>query len=718
MALNPAIASEDKVLGTWGDAITLTRKPSGVAYLAIDVKGLSNTLSSHVLDCFTASFKKINEEKDLKGILLHSPKDGIFITGADIKEIVKFEDQAAARSLSSRGHKFLTSVIDTPLPVVAAVDGACLGGGLELVLCLDKILAADTASTIFGLPEVTIGLIPGLGGTQRLPRRVGYRKAVDMILSGSTLKPAEALEVGLIDRVVVAEDLLAEAEKTVLALFEKDFDSKKYRVIEEAKVEEAEGGAKKRAMVLKSSKRAVRMRASDNYPAPALAIEVMETGFNEGLEAGLAAEIEAFSKVAVSDTARNMINFYFHKEMASQMAIRAASKFGTPETVAIIGSGFMGRGIAELCLENGLKVLIRASSEEKSEQELERLKKRFPELTEEKLISVTDLKQLREADLVIESIYENLEAKQKLIEEIWPHLGEKTILASNTSSIPVERLANFAGDPTRFIGLHFFSPINLMPLVEAIVPEKADKTALNRGLAFVSKLGKVPVSVADSPGFIVNRLLTCYLTEALHILVAGTPVQWIDTAARQYGMPFGPLELLDDLGWGLSQAVSECVSDAFGERIKLPKEIYFPIDAGFDGKSNNKGIYVWESNGKKAGVNAYVQESMGAVSSDEEPTPEEITKIQAALFLPMIDEASRILEDKVVKKPRDIDLALIIGAGYPPFRGGLLRSADKMGIDHVIEGLERIYSDKNQRREISNLLREMHNIGRKFYSLS
>ncbi|HMO22919.1 MAG TPA: 3-hydroxyacyl-CoA dehydrogenase family protein, partial [Candidatus Melainabacteria bacterium] len=201
-------------------------------------------------------------------------------------------------------------------------------------------------------------------------------------------------------------------------------------------------------------------------------------------------------------------------------------------------------------------------------------------------------------------------------------------------------------------------------------------------------------------------------------LVAGTPVQWIDTAARQYGMPFGPLELLDDLGWGLSQAVSESVSDEFGERIKLPKEIYFPIDAGFDGKSNNKGIYVWESNGKKAGVNAYVQESMGAVSSDEEPTPEEITKIQAALFLPMIDEASRILEDKVVKKPRDIDLALIIGAGYPPFRGGLLRSADKMGIDHVIEGLERIYSDKNQRREISNLLREMHNIGRKFYSLS
>lgn len=719
--MSRAITSEEKAYEfSWGDAINLVKKPSGIALLSIDVSGLSNTLSSFVLDCFTQSVEEVKKDPSVKALVLHSPKADIFITGADIKEIAKFEDQQAARSLSSRGHKFLNEVLELNIPTVAAVDGVCLGGGLELILCLDKRIATDSTSTVFGLPELTIGLLPGLGGTQRLPRLIGYRKAIDLILSGSTVNAAEALELGLVDSVTDSANLIemAEAEALKLAETQGGFDRKQYRSKIEARVEEADGGSKKRAQAIKLSKRAVRMRANpDHYPAPGKVVEVIDIGLTRGIEAGLEAEIEAFSQVAASETARNMIGFYFHKEMASQMAIRAAKKFSAPENIAIIGSGYMGKGIADLALESGLNVMVRGSSREKSEAEAQRLKKKYPEAEKEQIQPILDLADLKMADLVIETVYENRETKEKVIEEISANISDQCIFASNTSSIPLSQLSGCARVPENFIGLHFFNPIGLMPLVEVISQEKTSREAYNKTLACVGKLGKVPVSVKDSPGFVVNRLLTCFITESIRMATCGIPVNWTESVVKKYGMPFGPYELLDDLGWSLSRAVSECVADNIGDRLRLPDKMYLAINRGYEGKENNEGCFIWEDNSKKLDFNPGFLECLGARVAEEEPGPEDSKLIIDWLFLTLIDEAARCLEEKVVKKPRDIDLALITGAGYPPFRGGLLRQADKMSIEYVITNLEKVYTDYKLERDISNLLTEMHNIGRKFYSL-
>lgn len=721
------MATEEKANEySFGDVIKLVKKqPSGIALLSIDVSGLSNTLSSFVLDCFMQSLEEIKKDPSLKALVLHSPKPDIFITGADIKEIAKFEDENAARSLSSRGHAFLKEVLALDIPTVAAIDGACLGGGLEMVLCLDKRIASKSSSTIFGLPELTLGLLPGLGGTQRLPRLVGYRKAIDLILSGGTIGAREALDIGLVDDLEDSETLLARAEKEALKLAspeEGEFDREKLLTEREARAEEIDGGSSARAKAIKLSKRAIRMRANPaHYPAPGKVIEVIEVGLNEGIEAGILAEIDAFSHLASSETARNMIAFYFQKEMASQTALRATKKFSPPGKIAIVGSGYMGKGIAELALEAGFQIMVRGSNAEKSEAEAIRLKKKFPQYgqdsPDERISPVLELEELVDADMVIETVYENLEIKREVIEEISKYISDRCIFASNTSSIPVSHLGKFARIPENFIGLHFFNPINLMPLIEVISYDQTNKDTYNKTMAFVGKLGKVPVSVNDSPGFVVNRLLTCFITESIRMATRGIPVNWTEAAVKRYGMPYGPYELLDDLGWSLSRAVSECVADNIGERLRLPDEMYLAIAKGYEGKENNKGCYLWEDHSKKIDFNPEFLECLNARVDENEPGPEDLELIINWLFLTMIDEAARCLEEKVVKKPRDIDLALVTGAGYPPFRGGILRQADKIGIENVITNLEKVYTDYKLERDISNLLREMHNIGRKFYSL-
>lgn len=714
------VVAESKIeLGSWMDSLTLSKLPSGVAVLELHVKGSTNSLSSQVLDSFVKALKVVDSDHSIKALILTSGKEEMFITGADIKEIAKLESEAAGKDLAKRGQNFFNALTEIHCPTVSAVHGICLGGGLELIMCSDKRIASDSKNTEFGLPELSLGLIPGLGGTQRLPRLIGFRKAIDMILSSEAIPVKQALELGLIDKIVNENELLAEAEKLALELHGSKFDKKAHLEKVYKEVEEKDGGIKKRQSILKMSQRVVRMRGGEHYPAPPKAVNAIKVGFEEGIEKGLEAEVDAFGILACSEESRNLISFYFSKEMASQMAKRNTNKCNPPKTIAIIGSGFMGKGIAELLIQKGFDVILQGSNEEKSAKAVDQIKGKLKSKENDlgAIRKSSGWSDLKSADIVIESVTEDLAVKKEVLAEIEKNLGDNAIICSNTSSIPLSSLSDSLKHRDRLVGVHFFNPITLMPLIEVISLSETSKDTQVRAMSLVSLLKRVPVQVKDSPGFVVNRLLTCYITEAVRMAISGIPLNWIDDAAKKFGMPLGPFELLDELGWGLSRAVSNSLASGFGKRLKLPEEMDKPISLGYEGKQNNIGCYLFEDKSKNLGLNPEFVKFLGGRTSSDSPEDKDIEDIQDWLFLTMVDEAARCLEEKVVRKARDIDLALVTGAGFPPFRGGLLRYADKVGIDYVIENLERVYIDNKQDRQVSNFLKDMHNIGRKFYSL-
>lgn len=705
---------DETLLGSWGKELELTVRESQVGYLTINVPGRANTLTSEIIEYIDHAIE-LAARSDLKGLVFASGKHDIFIAGADIKEILTVKEASVARNLAERGHAVFKKILALPFPTVSAIHGICLGGGLEFILCSDGRLATPAPHTLIGLPEVNIGLIPGLGGTQRLTARVGLKSALDFILSGEPKSSEECLSVGLIDEIVDEEKLLEKAEEMALALAATDFDRKKLREERARAMEEADGGEKKRLMLLKTSERVIRIRTGGHYPAPRLVLEVIRTGLEQGEEKGFAAEIEGFSKMAVSSVAKNMINVYFTREMAAQTAQRALEKSVPITELGILGSGVMGRGIAETAINAGLSVVIKGSSDEKSEAEAERLRKRLPEGSGAS-VAAGDPARISKADIIIESVNEDLKLKKELIAKL--HLSEDSILATNTSSFSIAEIASFSNRPENVLGLHFFSPVDRMPLVEVITHEGTDAGVQRRATGLIGRLGKVPIVVKDSPGFLVNRLLCIFLLEASRMLDEKVPLNWIDSVSTKFGMPMGAFELCDELGWGLITSVARLLHDKFGERMLPPAVMDRAMTMGIDGKKTNAGCYLWEDSNRKLSINGDFIEKADVRTSEEPVNDATALEIQDRLILPMIDEAARCLEEKVVRKARDIDLAIIIGAGFPPFRGGLLRYADELGIDYVVRGLDRIYANHEPKRTVSSLLIEMQQAGRKFYSLS
>ncbi|MCA9802324.1 MAG: enoyl-CoA hydratase/isomerase family protein [Cyanobacteria bacterium HKST-UBA02] len=707
---------DETLLGSWGKELNLTVRDSQVGYLTLNVPGRANTLTSEIIDYMDHAIE-LASRSDLKGLVFASGKHDIFLAGADIKEILAVREESVTRNLAERGHTVFKKILALPFPTVSAIHGICLGGGLEFVLCSDGRLATSAPHTLIGLPEVNIGLIPGLGGTQRLTARVGLKSALDFILSGEPKGAEECLSIGLIDEIVEDENkLLDRAEEMVLSMAARDFDRRKLREERARAMEEADGGEKKRQMLLKTSERVIRIRTGGHYPAPKLVLEVIRIGLEQGEEKGLAAEIDGFAKMAVSNIARNMINVYFTREMAAQTAQRALEKSAPVTELGIMGSGVMGKGIAETAINAGLSVVIRGSSDEKTEAEAERLSKKLHEGSDASVTAAGDLARMSKADIILESVNEDLKLKKELIQKL--ELTESNILATNTSSFSIAEIAAFSNRPENILGLHFFSPVDRMPLVEVITHEGTDAGVQRRATGLIGRLGKVPIVVKDSPGFLVNRLLCIFLLEASRMLDEKVPLNWIDSVSTKFGMPMGAFELCDELGWGLITSVARLLHEKFGERMLPPAVMDRAMTMGIDGKKTNAGCYLWEDSNRKLSINQDFIEKADVRTSDEPVEEAKALEIQDRLILPMIDEAARCLEEKVVRKARDIDLAIIIGAGFPPFRGGLLRYADELGIDYVVQGLERIYANHEPKRSVSSMLLEMQQAGRKFYSLS
>lgn len=720
--MSQVVSEKDITLGAWGN-ITLIRRESGVCILYFNTPGGANTLSYEVMKNFDEAVDFVRRDADTKALIFSSPKPDMFIAGADIREISKLENLDAARYLVDYGQELFRRIVALPQPTVAAINGVCLGGGFEITLCCDRRIASYGKSTFFGLPEVTIGLVPGLGGTQKLPRIIGLKPTIDMLLSGIPIEIPEALELGLIDKAVEHDKLLDEAEKIALELVHSRIDRQAEWNAREARVEEKDGGLDKRKSLLKISNRAVQIKTKGFYPAPKKALEIIGKGLEDGLEAGMRYEAEAFAELASSTTARNLINVYFSREMATQTALRAIEKYGEVKELGIIGSGTMGTALAELALAKNINLTVQGSSPEKSEAHAERLRKRVADIKNgsgkgsEITAAITD-DDFHHSQFIVEAIKEDVDAKNKLVFEISRAIGPDCIIASNTSSFPISHLAQMSNKPDRVVGLHFFNPIDRMPLVEVITHERTNADVLKRAIAFVGQIGKVPVVIKDSAGFLVNRLFVSYFFEATLLAVEGVPINWVDEAVVNFGMPMGPFALLDELGWTLTMGVGDVVNKKFGERLKPPfnihRDMYKLIDELGDDKAK---FYLVDDSGKRLGINESTISKLPAKLSSENSSEADQKNICERLFLPMVDEASRCLEEKVVRKARDVDLAVIIGAGFPAFRGGLLRYADDLGIDYVVTRLEEIYSQTGERRTVSKMLKDMQQVGRRYYGL-
>ncbi|MBY0357830.1 MAG: enoyl-CoA hydratase/isomerase family protein [Candidatus Obscuribacterales bacterium] len=724
-------------------------RPSGVALIMLDCFGRYNVLGRNAITKLGAIVNKIKNEPKIKAALLISGKPESFIIGADLQEIRQAKDQEELLLLSQNGQELVASIAEIGKPLVAAINGTCLGGGLELALACHGRVATNEPETIIGLPETKIGLIPGLGGTQRLPRIIGLKSALELILSGDPISAEQAFNIGLVDKLVASDYLIDEAESYALQLLESG--QWQQRLVNKEALPaavEAETGIKATShckvglnqeqanKLLKITERAVRLRTKGNYPAQLQVLEAIKEGLLLGLERGMNLEAKIFSELAASKIAANLISLSINTEIAKQQALSLCDKYpqAEVETVAIIGAGKMGMSLATLSAANGLQVIVRTGSDKIAAvkedlkvwaQKISHYQKSQVAEADDAVLSGEELlasinvtdddKILETADLILECVKEDLEIKKTVLSRSDQARNEDSTIASNTSGLSIADLSRSVSKPENFIGLHFFHPVDRMPLVEIVSDKKTNKHTIARAAHFVSVLDKIPLIVKDGPGFLINRLLTAYLVEFSRMMSVA-PLNWIEAAAIDFGMPIGPMQLMDEIGIDVALSVANNLQERIGKSMTLPNMFYKVRDTGVLGRKSGTGFYVWEGD-KKQSVSPEIL-SIGCRVVDEPCPPEEKLLLAERLILPMIDEAACCLEERIVSRPREIDVAVVLAFGFPSFRGGLLRYADSLGIDFICQRLEHWYANPDNPREVSKLLRKYQTTKRNFYSLS
>jgi 3-hydroxyacyl-CoA dehydrogenase/enoyl-CoA hydratase/3-hydroxybutyryl-CoA epimerase len=609
-----------------------------------------------------------------KGVVLISAKPNIFIAGANIQELAGIRDARHAEELSRAGHHVFNKIEELGVPTVAAIDGACLGGGLELALACRYRVATDNPKTIVGLPETQLGIIPGWGGTQRLPRLVGLKTALDLILPGKTLDAVRANRIGLVDDVVPPVLLRDRAAAVALG-----------RITPRRRAFFISNKWPARNIVAGLARRAVMARTRGLYAAPLKALDAAVTGLDLNLHHG-ALELEArlFSEVAATSQSRNLVRVFFLREKHAKLTLpvpaESKSKLPVIRKVGVIGAGVMGAGIAQWCAARGFVVRLKDINPEYVAGGIKRIAAVFEEGVKRRKLTAlqaaqgmarvhptTDDTGFDTCDLVIEAVLENIEVKRKVFAALQPLLKRHGVLASNTSAIPIDQLAAASGNPDRFVGLHFFNPVHRMPLVEIVRGEKTSPETLAAAVEFAKQLKKIPVIVKGTPGFLVNRLLMPYLNEAGRLLEEGVALETIDNAMLAYGWPMGPLRLIDEIGIDVAFDVGTELAGAFPDRMQLAGILRKLHEAGLKGRKGGEGFYVFK--GKKTAPNPRLRAWLGetALTMANEP-------LQHRLMNVMYQEAKRCLDERVVETEDDIDAAMIFGTGYPPFRGGLMWS--------------------------------------------
>jgi 3-hydroxyacyl-CoA dehydrogenase/enoyl-CoA hydratase/3-hydroxybutyryl-CoA epimerase len=694
-------------------SVVVERDTDGTLMLRIDVpdRGV-NVLNAQLLADLDAACDRLASERTAPLLMVRSGKPTGFIAGADLHEFLAIGSAAEAEAVSERGQKLFDKLAALPMPTVAAVHGPCLGGGLELALACDYRLVFDRANTQLGLPEVELGLLPGWGGTQRLPRVVGMERALQMILGGRRLDAREALKWGLADVTAAGERELRGQIVHITAVAVKNGKRPRTKLpLHTWRQWFLESNRLGRRLLLRGTERLLRKRVWDDMPAPWEALEAVRTGVREGVIAGLKREREAAGRLAVSAPCRNLIGLFFRREQAR----KCGEKPPEVHRVGVVGAGVMGAGIAQLAALQGFHVIVQEANEEALGAAISRIAELFAKAVERRLLSGEEARKRLSGvrgtltwegfgalDVVVEAATEDADAKRAIFRELDERTKPEAVLATNTSSLSVARLQEGLRLPGRVAGMHFFNPVHKVPLVEVARAATTDPAAVELLRQWSIVLGKTPVVVRDSPGFVVNRVLMPYLNEALLLVAEGLRIASVDATMRRFGMPMGPLEILDQIGLDVAAHVASAMHPVLGGRFEASAAFEKMRGNGWLGQKSGRGFY-WHSK-KSATPNALAENLLRAGAAPDVVGralgPEaRHTEARERLVLLMVNEAAMLLSEGVADSAETIDLAMVLGTGWAPHRGGPLRYADERGLSGVVEALSGLAARRGKRFE-------------------
>jgi 3-hydroxyacyl-CoA dehydrogenase/enoyl-CoA hydratase/carnithine racemase len=683
-----------------------------------------NVLSSSVLDEFETAVGEVESRGQLAGLIIRSAKPGQFIAGADLHEVAALQGAPSDRvvALCRRGQTLWSRLSRLSCPTVAAIDGNCLGGGLELALWCDYRLVTDSPKTRLGLPETHLGLVPGWGGTARAPRIVGLPLALEMILGAEPVDASDAVRIGLAEDAVSSEQLLAAA----IRLIRQAHASKEWKEVRQRR-EQAIDFPPAELELLTATWRE-RLAADGRGPqSPALvALELILSSAFVTAEQALEREAETFAQLFALPTSGALLNVHFLTDRNKRdPGIDHTSFKPTPvRSLGIIGAGIMGAGIASSAIRYGVATVVTDARREAMQAAIplileeaaysKKLKGTDSPRTHElaSLLSSGPESTIETCDFLIEAVVENQEAKQQLFCRLEPRLGAEAILASNTSTIPITRLAEGLHRPDRFCGMHFFNPVRRMKLVEVIRGAQTSDETIARAVALAKQIGKMPVVVNDGPGFMVNRLLFPYMNEAIELLHDGLSIEQIDRAAVAFGMPLGPIALYDMVGLDTAMYAGRTMYNAFPARVAASPLVPAMVKRGRLGMKAGKGFFSYENKTKTPQPDPAVAKLLDDYTRRRLELNDE--QVQHRLFLPMLLEATRLLEEHVARDVRDIDLGLIYGLGFPAAKGGLLYWADAVGARQLLKMLAPL-EEIGIRMQPTPMLVKMAETGGTFY---
>lgn len=710
------------------NSISLHIENNGVANIIINLENEKvNKLNQSTLSDLEKAINVVDGNKAIRVLLISSAKENNFIAGADIAEIKQLNENSQTIAKLNFANQLFSRISNLKIPTVAVIEGSCLGGGLELALACKYRVAVISEKTILGLPEVNLGIIPGFGGTQRLPALVGLMQSFKLILTGKSIDAMQAFKIGLVDAITHKPFLNANLTKFVSDILENTNNNKILSARKNLAKSFCWSEKIFKFFIFYQARKNIFKATKGNYPAPFYALEVIKRTYKKPINKGLLVEQEAFVELAHSPIAKNLIELFFTQEEVKKLA-NNNFKF-QPKKVALVGAGIMGGGIAWLFANKNINIIVKDISNQAIALAYSAVLKIFNQLKEIKKINQTKLEQkilkispatdytgFAGAELIIEAVVENTQIKQKVLQEIESASNSEAIIVSNTSSLSINELSSVLNNPARFAGLHFFNPVNKMPLVEIIAGEKTSPETIQKLLTLSKQLGKTAVVVKDVAGFLVNRILLRYLNEAMYLLQEDSPILAIDNIIEEFGLPMGPFTLADTVGIDIGAKVAISLEQAYGERMQVALLLNSLQQEKLLGKKSNAGFYLYNNN-KKTSVNPKIAEILQKIKpqlAKYEQKPDKQAIISRCIYS-MINEASKCLEEQVIANAKQLDLAMIYGTGFPAFRGGLLRYADSVGIVKIVETLQQLQQIYGARFAVSDLLLSMAKNNTKFY---
>ncbi len=693
-------------------AFACERGQDGVLVMTLDVPGEKvNTLGRERIAEFETLLDELERDPALRAAVIRSGKRDNFIAGADITDFTRIRSAEEGEALSRAAHAILGRVESCRVPVVAAIHGSCLGIGTELSLACRYRVASDDPRTTIGLPEVMLGIVPGAGGTQRLPRLVGLASGLDLILTGRALKPSRALRAGLVDELCAAPVLLEVARRQALALAEGRLRPERPGIKLQERVA--------RPLIFWKARSSVLAKTGGHYPAPLAAIDVVKAGTGATLAEGLALEAREFGRLSVTEASRALVSLFFAtQEIKKDIGVPEGTKAADVGKLGVLGAGLMGAGIACVAAEAGVSVRIKDASLEALSRGLGQVRGVFEERRKRRSLTARevgqrmdrispslDLRGFARADLVVEAVFEDLGLKRRVLAEVEAVVGESCVVASNTSSIPIGEIARGCRRPGRVLGMHFFSPVHKMPLLEIVITPETEPFAVASAAAFGRRVGKHVIVVRDGPGFYTSRALAAYMNEATRVLEEGAAVDALDAAMVRFGFPVGPCALLDEGGIDVAARVAGVMQRAFGERMTPPASMAALVGDGRKGRKAGRGFYIYDGREKRVDESVYALLPSGA---SRRPLDEH--RAQQRLVFAFLNEVVRCLQEGILRSPRDGDVGAVFGLGFPPFLGGPFRYLDRLGARLALETMETL------RFEPAPLLVDLAREGRTFHA--